>query len=170
MQSANKMCVALLFGGMSSEHEVSCVSVGNFVATSIVPNTRCSRWASPRRAAGFTPRPRREQMADGSWEEMAGNMPCVISPDRSDHGMILFTPEGRVEKMHVDVGDPGAARPVGRGRHGAGPAGAGRHRLCGLRRAGKCSVHGQGCGQRPVRCQQHPAHQVGSRQSLGDRE
>ena len=25
------MCVALLFGGMSSEHEVSCVSVGNFV-------------------------------------------------------------------------------------------------------------------------------------------
>ena len=27
MQSANKMCVALLFGGMSSEHEVSCVSV-----------------------------------------------------------------------------------------------------------------------------------------------
>ena len=31
MQSANKMCVALLFGGMSSEHEVSCVSVGNFV-------------------------------------------------------------------------------------------------------------------------------------------
>ena len=31
MQSANKMCVALLFGGMSSEHEVSRVSVGNFV-------------------------------------------------------------------------------------------------------------------------------------------
>ena len=30
MQS-EKMCVVLLFGGMSSEHEVSCVSVGNFV-------------------------------------------------------------------------------------------------------------------------------------------
>ena len=29
MQS-EKMCVVLLFGGMSSEHEVSRVSVGNF--------------------------------------------------------------------------------------------------------------------------------------------
>ena len=44
-----------------------------------------------------------EQMADGSWEELPGNMPCVISPDRADHGMILFTPDGRVEKMHLDV-------------------------------------------------------------------
>ena len=43
------------------------------------------------------------QMADGSWEELAGNMACVISPDRADHGMILFTPEGHVEKVHVDV-------------------------------------------------------------------
>ena len=31
MQSENKLCVVLLFGGMSSEHEVSRVSVGNFV-------------------------------------------------------------------------------------------------------------------------------------------
>ena len=30
-------------------------------------------------------------------------MPCVISPDRADHGMILFTPSGQVEKLHVDV-------------------------------------------------------------------
>ena len=30
-------------------------------------------------------------------------MACVISPDRADHGMILFTPEGHVEKVHVDV-------------------------------------------------------------------
>ena len=43
------------------------------------------------------------QMADGSWEELPGNMPCVISPDRADHGMILFTPAGQVEKVHVDV-------------------------------------------------------------------
>ena len=43
------------------------------------------------------------QMADGSWEALPGNMPCVISPDRADHGMILFTPSGQVEKLHVDV-------------------------------------------------------------------
>ena len=103
MQSANKMCVALLFGGMSSEHEVSCVSVGNFVRNIdrskyevlTVGITKEGRWLYTEAMA--------EQMADGSWEELPGNMACVISPDRADHGMILFTPDGRVEKMHLDV-------------------------------------------------------------------
>ena len=103
MQSANRMCVALLFGGMSSEHEVSCVSVGNFVRNIdrskyevlTVGITKEGRWLYTEATA--------EQMADGSWEELPGNMPCVISPDRADHGMILFTPDGRVEKMHLDV-------------------------------------------------------------------
>lgn len=103
MQSANKMCVALLFGGMSSEHEVSCVSVGNFVRNIdrskyevlTVGITKEGHWLYTEATA--------EQMADGSWEELPGNMPCVISPDRADHGMILFTPDGRVEKMHLDV-------------------------------------------------------------------
>lgn len=103
MQSANKMCVALLFGGMSSEHEVSCISVGNFVRNIdrskyevlTVGITKEGRWLYTEATA--------EQMADGSWEELPGNMPCVISPDRADHGMILFTPDGRVEKMHLDV-------------------------------------------------------------------
>ena len=102
MQS-EKMCVVLLFGGMSSEHEVSCVSVGNFVRNIdrskyevlTVGITKEGRWLYTEATAA--------QMADGSWEELAGNMPCVISPDRADHGMILFTPEGHVEKVHVDV-------------------------------------------------------------------
>ena len=102
MQS-EKMCVALLFGGMSSEHEVSRVSVGNFVnnidrekyEVITVGITKAGHWLYTEATAA--------QMADGSWEELPGNMACVISPDRADHGMILFTPEGRVEKLHVDV-------------------------------------------------------------------
>ena len=103
MQSANKMCVALLFGGMSSEHEVSCVSVGNFVRNIdrskyevlTVGITKEGRWLYTEADSA--------QMADGSWEELPGNMPCVLSPDRADHGLILFTPAGQVEKVHVDV-------------------------------------------------------------------
>ena len=102
MQS-EKMCVALLFGGMSSEHEVSRVSVGNFVnnidrekyEVITVGITKAGHWLYTEATVA--------QMADGSWEELPGNMACVISPDRADHGMILFTPEGRVEKLHVDV-------------------------------------------------------------------
>ena len=140
MQSANKMCVALLFGGMSSEHEVSCVSVGNFVRNIdrskyevlTVGITKEGRWLYTEATA--------EQMADGSWEELPGNMPCVISPDRADHGMILFTPDGRVEKMHLDVVIPVLHGLWGEDGTVQGPAGAGRHRLCGLRRAGQRCV------------------------------
>ncbi len=103
MQSENTLCVVLLFGGMSSEHEVSRVSVGNFVSNIdrtkyevlTIGITREGRWLCTEASAA--------QMADGSWEDLPGNMPCVISPDRADHGMILFTPFGQVEKLHVDV-------------------------------------------------------------------
>ena len=96
MQTQDTMCVVLLFGGMSSEHEVSCASVGNFVdhidrskyEVLTVGITKEGRWLYTEAASA--------QIADGSWEEMAGNMPCVISPDRADHGMILFTPDGHV--------------------------------------------------------------------------
>ena len=103
MQSEDKLCVVVLFGGMSSEHEVSRVSAGTFVdnldraryEVLTVGITREGRWLCTEATSA--------QMADGSWEELPGNMPCVISPDRADHGMILFTPEGHVEKVHVDV-------------------------------------------------------------------
>ena len=103
MQSEDKMTVVLLFGGMSSEHEVSRVSVGTFVTNidrskyevMTIGITKEGRWLYTAATAA--------QMADGSWEELAGNMPCVLSPDRADHGMILFTPAGQVEKIHVDV-------------------------------------------------------------------
>ena len=41
MQSEDKLCVVVLFGGMSSEHEVSRVSAGTFVETWTAPATRC---------------------------------------------------------------------------------------------------------------------------------
>ena len=101
--SEHKMSVVVLFGGMSSEHEVSCVSAGTFVdqldrqryELLTIGITKEGRWLYTEADSA--------QMADGSWEELPGNMPCVISPDRADHGMILFTPEGHVEKVHVDV-------------------------------------------------------------------
>ena len=103
MQSEEKMCVVVLFGGMSSEHEVSRVSAGTVVTNMdrskyevmTIGITKAGRWLYTEATTA--------QMADGSWEELAGNMPCVLSPDRADHGLILFTPAGQVEKIHVDV-------------------------------------------------------------------
>lgn len=101
--AAHPLCVALLFGGLSSEHEVSRVSAGTF-ADNMAPEkyelikigiTKDGRWLYTEASSA--------QMADGSWEELPGNMPCAISPDRADHGAILFTPAGHVEKLHIDV-------------------------------------------------------------------
>ena len=97
------LCVALLFGGLSSEHEVSRVSACTF-ADNMDPEkydlvkigiTKEGRWLYTEATTA--------QMADGSWEDLPGNMPCAISPDRSDHGAILFTPAGHVEKLYIDV-------------------------------------------------------------------
>ena len=101
--SEHKMCVVVLFGGMSSEHEVSRVSAGTFVdqldrqryELLTIGITKDGRWLYTEATSA--------QMADGSWEELPGNMPCVVSPDRADHGLILFTPAGQVEKVRADV-------------------------------------------------------------------
>ena len=101
--AAQPLCVALLFGGLSSEHEVSRVSAGTF-ADNMDPArydlvkigiTKDGRWLYTEASTA--------QMADGSWETLPGNMPCVLSPDRADHGAILFTPAGHVEKLRIDV-------------------------------------------------------------------
>ena len=83
MQS-EKMCVVLLFGGMSSEHEVSRVSVGNFVnnidrekyEVLTVGITKEGRWLYTEATAA--------QMADGSWEELAGNICLLYTSDAAD--------------------------------------------------------------------------------------
>ncbi len=101
MQSANKMCVALLFGGMSSEHEVSSCLCGQ-----LRPQHRPQQIRGAHRGhhqGGPLALHRGHGGPDGRWQlgRAAGNMACVISPDRADHGMILFTPDGQVEKMHL---------------------------------------------------------------------
>ncbi len=70
------MCVVVLFGGMSSEHEVSRVSAGTFVGNIdrskyevlTIGITKEGRWLYTEASS--------DQMADGSWEELPGNMPA----------------------------------------------------------------------------------------------
>jgi D-alanine-D-alanine ligase len=97
------MTVALLFGGLSSEHEISRVSAGTFADHMSeekyrllkVGITKTGRWISTQATSA--------EMADGSWESLPGNQPCILSPDRETHGLILFLPDGRTETQRVDV-------------------------------------------------------------------
>ena len=97
-----KMNVAVLFGGVSSEHEVSRVSAGYVVreldrekyTVYTVGITKDGRWLL---FSGST-----EQMADGSWEQDPGNLPCLLSPDRSTHGLLVLAGDG-TRTIRIDV-------------------------------------------------------------------
>ncbi len=97
------LSAALLFGGLSSEHEVSRVSAGTF-ADNMSPDryilykvgiTKDGRWLLTQATTA--------QMADGSWETLPDNHPCLISPDRSTHGLLVLLPDGTTETHRLDV-------------------------------------------------------------------
>ena len=116
MNETKKLRVALFFGGVSSEHEVSCVSASTWLRALAqapcadryevfpVGITKQGRWL----ACSPTP----EAMADGSWEKGADCTPCVLSPDRTDHGIWLLK-DGTAELVHIDI-----CAPVMHGKNG----------------------------------------------------
>jgi len=115
MNTNSKLRVALFFGGVSSEHDVSCVSASAWLRAlgqepcadkyEVFPVgiTKDGRWLACR--------PTPEAMADGSWEQ-GDCTPCVLSPDRKDHGIWLLK-GGRAELVHIDI-----CAPVMHGKNG----------------------------------------------------
>lgn len=95
--------VAVLFGGMSSEHAVSLVS-----ATSVITNiprdrfdvvmigiTRDGEW---RLFEGDV-----KEIAGSGWESNPANRPAFIAPDSRVHGIVALSPDGRTETIRLDV-------------------------------------------------------------------
>lgn len=95
----NKKTVAVLFGGQSSEHEVSCVS-----ATTIISNinqeiydiiligiTKDGKWLKVNSA---------EEITSGKW--INGKITAVLSPDATQKGILLIT-NSKVELVKIHV-------------------------------------------------------------------
>ncbi len=93
------LTVAVLFGGQSSEHEVSCMSVVNVVSAMnkekynvlLIGIKEDGQWVKVDTV---------ESIKDGSWKN--SNTQAIISPDTKDHG-VLFIENGMVVKENVDV-------------------------------------------------------------------
>ena len=91
--------VAVIFGGMSSEHEISCLSVVNVIRglskdkyeVSLIGITKEGKWIPVNDI---------EDVKDGSWQE--GTTTAVLSPDRAKPG-ILVLKEDTYEYCPVDV-------------------------------------------------------------------
>ena len=97
-----KKRIAVIFGGKSSEHEVSRVSATNVIRS--IPKdrydvltigiTKQGRWLL---YSGDT-----SAIADGSWEKHPDNLTAFIAPAPSVSGMVVIHPD-RTEIMKIDV-------------------------------------------------------------------
>ena len=95
----NKLTVAVIFGGQSSEHSVSCVSDVTVMKALdpekydmiLIGITEDGRWI---RTDSI------EDVENGEWKN--GSVQALISPDAGDHG-IIFMENGKIEKKKVDV-------------------------------------------------------------------
>lgn len=101
MNKSAKLSLAVIFGGVSSEHEVSRMSV-----TSILENLSNERYEV--HMVGITKEGRWllytgpvEDILSDAWEQ-GPVTPAFLSPDPSVHGLVALR-DGKAETIHVDV-------------------------------------------------------------------
>lgn len=94
-----KLCV--IFGGKSSEHEVSCKSAYNVLKNLNKGKYDIIKFGITKTGATWLYRGDDESLLDGSWENH-DCYPCVISHCPKTEGLILLA-DGKAEKIKVDV-------------------------------------------------------------------
>lgn len=96
----NKQTVAVIFGGVSTEHEISCKSAVNVISgmdsnkyeTVLVGITKDGRWLLVKSVSSI---------GDGSW--VNGTTKAVISPDTEHKGILIIRTDGSTELISIDV-------------------------------------------------------------------
>ena len=97
-----KLRVAVIFGGKSNEHDISCVSATHVIKSIskerydvvCIGITKKGHWL---RYIGDV-----EDIATGAWEKHRDNVPCVLSPDPVDKGFPAMGEDGDVSHVKVD--------------------------------------------------------------------
>ncbi len=98
----SKRKIAVLFGGMSSEHEVSLVSAASVMQKlardqyEVIPIgiTKHGHWL-------YYPGPL-DRIPSGDWADHLDCCPAIISPDFTHHGIIKLLPDGTQRLLKVD--------------------------------------------------------------------
>ncbi len=98
-----KIKLLVLFGGVSSEHEISRLSTASVLSHISKDKydiykmgiTKDGRWLLTDATA--------EEISSGDWEKSETNRRASISPDRSIHGFIAEAGDGSFKDVRVDV-------------------------------------------------------------------
>ena len=98
-----KQTLCLLFGGRSSEHEVSLSSVTQILKHIDVQAFDVVTVGITKEGKWFLYEGPTEQSLHGQWEQFPGLRPAILSPDRGVHGLLIFQADGSVSTRRVDV-------------------------------------------------------------------
>ena len=96
------MKLAVIFGGVSSEHDISCLSAASILRNldrekyEVYPVgiTQDGRWY-------YCPDCTADTVENGEWERLSGKIPALLPPDRSVHGLVLLR-NGKTETVRLD--------------------------------------------------------------------
>ena len=132
----NKKSILIIFGGKSTEHDVSCKSVMNFVNNvsedkyekHYVGIKKDGDWVYYTGDTALIP--------TGQWTEEPSNIPCVLSPNKSTKGLLLLDDSKTVVKIDVII-------PVLHGKNGEDGTIQGLFELCEIPYVG-CGVVASG--------------------------
>lgn len=94
--------VAVIFGGQSSEHEVSCKSVINVINSMDESKYNIHRIGITKEGKWLFVKDN-ESIEDGTWRK--GTVAAIISPAADMHGMLFIT-EDTCRLVHIDVAYP----------------------------------------------------------------
>ena len=100
---SDKMELLILFGGVSSEHEISRLSTAAVLNNinkdkynvTKIGITRSGHWMMTEASPG--------EISDGSWEKREDNRNALVSPDRTVHGILIEESNGLFSRKHIDV-------------------------------------------------------------------
>ena len=143
MTSEKKTRVAVLFGGVSSEHEISLMSVESVLAN--LPDhyevlrigiTKDGRWVE------YTGR--NDEITSQKWEQDPTLRTAIVSPDRSHRGVLLLSKEGW-ELVPVDI-----CFPVLHGKHGEDGTIQGLFQLAGIPFVGCDTISSANCMDKEI--------------------
>lgn len=125
--------IAVFFGGVSSEHEVSRVSAVTILNGLAAAGYKTLPVGITKEGVWWLYTGPLEKLPDGSWETDPGRLRCILSPDRGDHGLWLFEEDGaRCERID-------AAFPALHGKNGEDGTLQGLFELAGIPYVG-CGV------------------------------
>ena len=103
----SKKTVAVLFGGQSSEHEISCLSAANIIHNIdreaydlvLVGITKEGHWVKVSRV---------EDIEDGSWRE--SKVGAVLSPDATERCLMIHE-QAAITRVKIDLVFPARTAP-----------------------------------------------------------